>query len=135
MSKKIFFIAGLLIPIIFFVGWLSLLEYRLVNIPEVKIAVRGFDPRNLLSGHYLLLQPDWNQTDCHQFADNICPQERFRDYYAYYVSEEKALELERLLRQSETQAYLVLSFPIQATPMVKNLEINGQSWIQAAPAK
>ena len=73
MPKKIVQILPI-IPVLFFIGWIGYLKISEINAPQYQIAVRSYDPRDLLSGHYLSLRPDWFHTDCGQFDAGRCPQ-------------------------------------------------------------
>lgn len=66
MNKKL--IAALSLPVIFMAGWTGILNFeRYGSQHDVIIAVSGYDPRDLLSGHYIDLSLNWKDTDCSQF--------------------------------------------------------------------
>lgn len=130
MNKKYLSLAGLLLPIVFFIGLIAQLQIAAWDLPIVRVAVRGYDPRDLLSGHYLNLRVDWEKTDCFQFSDNQCPEQRFRSRYVYYIPETKARPLEKLLTEPDLDTQLVFSYPSKGLPQVLDLEINGKSWIE-----
>lgn len=66
MNKKL--IAALSLPVIFMAGWMGILSFERCSIQhDVIIAVSGYDPRDLLSGHYIDLSLNWKDTDCSQF--------------------------------------------------------------------
>lgn len=123
MSKKNLYIIGLIIPVLFFVGWIASLELSMYNKPHVVIAVRGYDPRDLISGHYLRLQLDWSKTDCSQFEDNICPKNKFDWTYRYYVPEHEALPLERKLVSGKYDAYLHFIMFDNRKPQIVDFQI------------
>ena len=60
MSKKRILIL-LLLPIVYFIGWISYLVVAEIGVPQVKIYAEGYDPRDLLSGHYLQLKLNWQK--------------------------------------------------------------------------
>ncbi len=130
MNKKLLALL-LALPVIYFIGWIGYLKISELNAPQVKVAVRGYDPRDLLSGHYLNLQTDWNRTDCRQFEENICPKERFEYVYRYYVPEHDALKLEKLMFRENVQAELLFVLPDGAAPRIKGFLINGRPWAKA----
>lgn len=127
MLKK-FIPVLLFIPVVYFVGWAGYLKISEINAPQYKIAVRGYDPRDLLSGHYLHLQPDWKKTDCKQFPDKSCPKSDFQYSYRYYVPEQAAPLLEKMLQQNNLQSELLFVWPKHSEPRVKNLLLNGKPW-------
>ena len=50
------------------------------SLPEVTLRISGYDPRDLLSGHYIVYTIDWDDTDCKQFKDRQCPISEFRQH-------------------------------------------------------
>ena len=44
---------------------------------DIKLPVMGYDPRDLLSGHYIQYQIDWEKADCNQFEDSVCHKDNF----------------------------------------------------------
>lgn len=118
--KKQISILLLTIPAIILLGWLGMLHFPYVSAPKVTIAVSGYDPRDLLSGHYLNLRLDWDKTECKQFADNICPKERFKENYRYYLPEEEAKAAEKELFKQDTEAFLEFSLPTKGEPLIQN---------------
>lgn len=128
---KIIIVAGVMLPVIFFAGWIGMLEWQLAEAPEVKIAARGYDPRDLLSGHYLNLTLDWNATDCTQFKKDKCPFKRFDLYYRFYMPEKEAKELDLLIRRrTDFDINLIFSYPQNGSPRLKNMLINQTPWKQ-----
>ena len=70
MSKKfIGIILGL--PILFLGIWGVILSFQINSGIEVRLPIMGYDPRDLLSGHYILYQIDWESADCKQFENAI----------------------------------------------------------------
>lgn len=127
MKNNKFLAAALALPLIFLLLWLIFLQVKASG-PTVVVAMRGYDPRDLLSGHYLRLQPDWEKTDCTQFSDQICPREAFADHYRYYLPETAAPILEK--QQDEGQADFAIRFyyKVGEEPFIKELLLNGQPW-------
>lgn len=126
---KIIIVAGVMLPVLFFIGWIGMLEWQLNQAPEVKIAARGYDPRDLLSGHYLNLVLDWDATDCGQFRKAQCPSSRFDLYYRFYLPEKDAQKLDLLIRRrTDLMIDLIFSYPKNGSPQLKNMQINQMPW-------
>lgn len=85
------------IPFLALLGWMGYLELQYASAPRVMVAVSGYDPRDILSGHYLNLAPEWDKTDCRQFAGGICPQARFERVYRYYLPQMTLCTLKKRL--------------------------------------
>lgn len=130
MSKKRILIL-LLLPIVYFIGWISYLVVAEIGVPQVKIYAEGYDPRDLLSGHYLQLKLNWQKTDCLQFEDHKCPKDRFAPVYRFYIPEQEAQNLEKLIRNPDTKTELIFTYPEKREPKIKELWINGSKWSQA----
>lgn len=63
MNKTTLFAVGL--PIAVLGAWLAQLEWRESSGTTVRLAVRGFDPRDILAGHYLTYTVDYGPAgDC-----------------------------------------------------------------------
>ena len=87
MKKRILLMAALALPVIFLAVWAASVEYKIKHAQEITIRAEGFDPRSLISGHYLSLRLNWQETDCRQFSDNLCHPSRFQSVYNYYLPE------------------------------------------------
>ena len=104
--------------------------------PEVTLRIQGFDPRDLLSGHYISYDIDWENSDCSQFENNVCPVDRFRLFsrhygYRFYIPEQHAAELDRRFRAafSNNDVFeIVYAYSSRFRPMAKKLLINGKDW-------
>lgn len=127
---------------------------------EVIIPIEGFDPRDLLSGHYLIytvkygfsdkdgcpassipatvcLQPEpvkvYESGDlpahCTQFIRGQCDDSaRFTaGIERFYITEKHARTLDRLVR--DRKGSLVLSVTPDGDAAIKNLLIEGKSWL------
>ena len=92
---------------------------------------KHYDPRDLLSGHYLQLKLNWQKTDCLQFEDRKCPKDRFAPVYRFYIPEQEAQNLEKLIRNPDTKTELIFTYPEKREPKIKELWINGSKWSQA----
>lgn len=125
------------IPFVCLVVWTLFLAWQRNHGTEVKVAVMGYDPRDLLSGHYIQYQIDWDKTDCTQFENNICPKKNFcREGHwgrqcRFYVPEEYAKQLDELFRKRnnpQTAFEVIYSYAPGQEPMAKELLIGGKNW-------
>ena len=137
MNKKLLFVI-FAIPFVCLSFWALFLTQQINTGKEVRVRIMGYDPRDLLSGHYIQYQIDWAQTDCSQFSYNRCPNDEFcnetlwgRKQCRFYVPEKHAEELDRLFRrrnQTDMIFEVVYSYKENFEPIAKQLLINGQSW-------
>lgn len=126
-SKKFLILFSL--PLFFMLAVTVYLKISRNLAPEVKIAATGYDPRSLISGHYLQLSLDWDTTDCSQFSDAKCPGKYdFQAVYRFYVSEDQARDLENQVRQPGVKTELLFALPAFGEPQLKKLLINGKEW-------
>lgn len=51
--------AAVLVPVVVFISWWLSLVLALARAHEVTLAIKGYDPRDLLSGHYLRYTVDY----------------------------------------------------------------------------
>ncbi len=120
------------LPVLFFAAWLGFIHYEISSGEPVKMSIKGYDPRDLLSGHYIRFQIDWDKTDCGQFAKGECPIGLFRKYHKeygrFYVPEKYALALEKEIGNVENKAEMVYSYREGKPPYIINLLVNGKSW-------
>lgn len=121
----------LLIPFIGMCCWVFYYAHFVKNATEVILPITGYDPRNLLSGHYIEFQIDWSKANCRQ-ADwrGSCPRGDFRGVNRYYVPENKAHELERLINNNRFVSEIVFAYKPGTRPVAKELLIDGQPWNQ-----
>lgn len=129
MQKNLKLILGLSLPIVFFVCWISALEYRINHAEEITIRAEGYDPRSLISGHYMRLRLNWQETDCSQFNDNLCHPNRFESIYKYYIPEEYAQTLDKLVSKKHVKVDLIFAYPKDKNPYLKRMNLNGQYWL------
>ena len=141
MNKKLLLLVFFLPFLVLFCWCVFLYQQRESGI-DIKVAIRGYDPVDLLSGHYISYQIDWDKTDCTQFPDEICPKERFcKDSRwgrecRFYIPEKYARQLDSLFRQYIWQSRkeknmtfeVVYSYNKARKPMAKQLLINGKDW-------
>ena len=128
MSKSSLLALALVFPIVVLGIWTARIDYKIKKAPEITIRAEGYDPRNLISGHYLNLRLNWQETDCSQFSDNLCHPSRFKSIYNYYLPEYAAQELDRIILKEKLAIDLVFAYPQNKQPHLKRLLINGQKW-------
>lgn len=137
MLKNYLKLILMIAPALLLLGWVSVLSYQLHNGKEVVLRIRGYDPRSLLSGHYIQYQIDWENSDCGQFANGDCPIEEFsralfKGYWGqngrFYVSEKQANDLDRAVRNGENVAEIVYSYREGRKPYALRLQINGKAF-------
>lgn len=151
-SKRGVLIA-LIIPIIALMMLASYKRYIFLTGEQVALSITGYDPRDLLSGHYVEYTIDYGVKDicrdafnksgyiclnpkmftrerpyhCSLFIKGNCNGSRFEaGIERYYVPEKDAKRLEELIRSQK--ASVVLSVLKNGKAQVKDLLVNGQSW-------
>lgn len=134
MNKKLWILA-LAFPWICLVVWTLSLTVQRNRGTEVTVRVMGYDPRDLLSGHYIAYEIDWEHTDCTQFASGICPRDEFcREarwgrQCRFYVPESQAQQLDDLFRHRGNDKFEVIyAYTPGQIPLAKQMLINGQDW-------
>ena len=133
MKSKL--LAGILLtPFFILILWVAFLCYQRHSGMEITVAVRGYDPRDLLSGHYISYQIDWDKTDCNQFPNGICPKEdfckeaRWGRQCRYYIPEKYAGQLDRLFWNRQLTFNIVYSYHPGKKAIAKKMLIDGQDW-------
>jgi uncharacterized membrane-anchored protein len=157
MNKRLLLLCGLLVP---FVGIIFLAGYKefVINSgKEFTLKVRGFDPRDLLSGHYITYQIDFDipglcsaesvtravclAADGNHFASPTaamcdypllgeCRHGRFRSgLERFYIPQAEAGRLDHAVRKGE--GAIVVSVTPAGERVVKELLIQGQRWQNA----
>ncbi len=139
MKNKILLLI-LLIPVICLFVWNCFLWYDKDSGTEITVRISGYDPRDLLSGHYIRYTIDWNKTDLQQFEDKNFTKDDFVDSlnktsYRFYVSETHAKYLDKLLMESwnvkeedKKTVEVVYSYKKGKHPIAKKLLVNGQPY-------
>lgn len=137
MIKKYLKLILMIAPALLLLAWVSVLSYQQYRGKEVVLSIKGYDPRSLLSGHYIQYQIDWEDSDCTQFDDEVCPEEEFNKALfdgrwgqngRFYVSEKQAKDLDRAVRDSENKAEIIYSYRQRQRPYALRLLINGQQF-------
>lgn len=137
-NKLLLFI--LLIPVICLFVWNCFLWYDKDSGTEITVRISGYDPRDLLSGHYIRYRIDWDNTDLKQFENKPFTRPEFltsmnKNSYRFYVSEKHAKYLDKILMESNNMkekdkkiVEVVYSYKKGKHPIAKQLLINGQSY-------
>ncbi len=132
MHKKIQNILIIFTPFFLITSWVGYIIYSISLGTEVKLRIQGYDPRDLLAGYYIEYTIDWNNTDCRQFENNICPEEEFAkknlNRGRFYTTKEDAQQLEKELQDSNNKAEIIYSYHKNKYPYALRLLINGKSW-------
>lgn len=156
MSKSLRLGVALMIPIIALSVMAGLRHYRQSSGQEVILPIQGYDPRDLLSGHYLRYSVDYGVVEsctyshtgpaviclrpdsafrmgteapynCEVFIRGRCKTGRFvAGIERFYIPEEGSMELDRRVRGKE--AALLLSVNQNGKAVIKDLLFNGRSW-------
>lgn len=126
MLKKYSYAVLVFLPILIVLIWVASINIELAKAKQVTIRIKGYDPRDLLSGHYIYYQIDWNNTDCTQFEDNTCPRKAFKNAHRFYIDETKASDLEKKLQNTDNIAEIIFSYRRGYTPLAQKLLINGK---------
>ena len=120
------------LPVVLLLAWVAFLWWQVAAGALVKIKIKGYDPRDLLAGHYILYELDWEAADCSQFAGGKCPKEEFERFDAargrFYVPQQLALALEQDIQNSANTAEMVFSYRAGYRPYARSLLINGRNW-------
>jgi len=117
----------LLLPIIVLAGSMLRLSY-MSNFEKVEIAVQGYDPKDFFSGYYMYLRPDWEKTDCTQFADDKCPKDNFNKTYTFYIKREQSEKLTQKVNAGVVK--LQFSYSPGFEPIITDLFVDGKSFIE-----
>ncbi len=123
-----------LAPTVLIAAWAAQFEIARALQPSMRVAIVGYDPRDLLRGHHLEFRLDLRGVDgvpcaclrpdpadplrpVAEPADCAAPPpvcDHFiaapRQVFRYYASEERALDLERLLTRTPGGASVVVHF-------------------------
>jgi uncharacterized membrane-anchored protein len=156
ISSKKFVIAALALPIICLAGLAVHKASVRQTGQEITLNITGYDPRDLLSGHYLIYNIDYQTPDlcatdmqsersvyvcpeqgilhvdsqprgCTVFIAGRCEGRRFiAGVERFYIPQEHALPLERLV--IDKRGSVVLSVSASGKAQVKELLIEGQPW-------
>ena len=154
-SKKSILIV-LIVPIIALLTLAIYKKYVFLTGQQITLPITGYDPRDLLSGYYLIYTVEYDiEQICHDqkyredkiayiclkprsfsyikpyncdlFIKGVCNKRIFKaGIERYYIPKKHAKRLEKLVRSHK--ASIVLSVPKNGDAQVKDLLINGKSW-------
>ena len=129
MNKENHLIYWLFLPFFGIALWLGYFALFIEGSAEVRLPITGYDPRNLLSGHYVAYRIDWAKADCFQ-ADwqGKCPVDKFKTSYRFYVPERTASSIERAINKADVQTEIVFSYRKSGTAVARDLLIDGRSF-------
>lgn len=128
-NRQILFITAICFPILLLSIWISSLYIKINSRDTVRVVVTGYDPRDLLSGHYVVLRPLWYETDCSQFVGGKCHEENFEYTYRYYLPENDAILLDSIIsRQRDLKLELEFAYVFNEEPVIKDFFINEKGW-------
>ncbi len=144
MNNKIYLLFLFVAPLLCLMAWTGSLYMQRSNGVDIKVAVTGYDPRDLLSGHYISYTIDWDKTDCSQFPDGVCRADEFCDGFfkertfwginrqcRFYVPEQYARSLDTLFRNRNNEDMVfevIYSYSKGHKAIAKQLLINGKDW-------
>ena len=123
--KKYFILIVLLLPTFFFMGWIGILLNRLDGARLVEVPITGYDPRDILRGHYLLYQIDRRYFSRSDYPDCQFPA---GSNNRYFIPESESAELDTLFRQNRHQFSIVFSCRKGHPAIAKELLIDGHDW-------
>ena len=126
--KKYLFLIGLFFPACIFAVWICLLAKQVAMGQSVRIEIEGYDPRDLLAGHYILYQNNWESVQ-ERTKQTLCRAEDFSGSHRFYIPQEYASQLDRLFSTRRRYKFEVeYSCNEGKKPIAKNLLINGVNW-------
>lgn len=156
--KKIYL--AVLIPCLVLATLASYHQYLIETAPEFEFEVEGYDPRDLLAGHYLQFRIKYKSDtkcdkshrpasmcllpqerliltekplECENWISGRCDGAQFRDdLNRYYVPQDRAQELETKLRNGKASVKIAVG---KGNAVIKALLIDGRPWKEAAPAQ
>ncbi len=152
-------ISLLLLPIIILILWAIYHEINSNNGTEVTLNITGYDPRDLLSGHYLTYQinyPKINIAQCQEYRSmgevflNLdtgeisdtktttdtwlmgrCGHNNFNSgLNKFYIPQKYAKELDNILRTGKFPASIKVMITNSGKGYVKQLYFDGMPWQQ-----
>lgn len=160
MNRRILLIAALALPILALGVDAFMHHLQRASGEAVTLPIEGFDPRDLLSGHYLQYQVDYGvengcdgyigsasvclrptrgiyprgdlPADCGLFIQGHCDDHGIflANIERFYIPEEYAQSLEDKVR--DHQGELALSVDRQGNAAIRDLLIDGKPWKEVA---
>ena len=138
--KNKFILTLLFLPVICLFIWNCFLWYDKDSGTEITVRISGYDPRDLLSGHYIRYRIDWDKTDPLQFKNKFFTKQDFmnrlnKKSLRFYVPEKHAKYLDKILMESSNIkeedkkiVEVVYSYKKGKHPIAKKLLINGKDY-------
>ncbi|MDR2901911.1 MAG: hypothetical protein LBU87_02225 [Lactobacillales bacterium] len=118
----------LFLPLAVFMAWNIYMFSITKEGATVHLPITGYDPKNLLSGHYIDYRINWTKADCRQFRDNICPKKEFKGTERMYIPEKYAAQLDRMLASNIYTFEILYAYREGRRPIVKDMLINNRPW-------
>lgn len=154
MQTKKALLAALIFPILALILLTAYKKYKLAFGKEVQLSISGYDPRDLLSGHYLTYRVDYDAKNicskvtrkvpgyicleprrfhfskpegCKLFIKGTCNRNRFEaGIERYYIPESEAKRLDKDVRSNKGS--IVIMVAANGKAQIKELLIDGKSW-------
>ncbi len=135
--KRYLYPLFLALPFFLLLSWAIGLHYQKMTMPEIELPIKGYDPRDLLAGHYIQYEIDWNNANCMQFENEVCPKEVFShtgyNVPRFYIPEKDAKRLDTLFRRGmyknkKVTFSIIYAYTPGVQPIAKRLLINGKDW-------
>ncbi len=110
--KNKFLLLIFFIPVFCLFLWACFLEYDKNSGRKILVTIKGYDPRDLLSGHYIRYVIDWGKTDINQFNNKPFTQQEFikslnKKSMKFYVPEKYLKQLNFILSQNTTFNFII----------------------------
>lgn len=155
IKNKMSLVAALIFPVIILGALVAYKQFIFSEGQEIVLPIKGYDPRDLLSGHYLIYRVQYgvegicansNQgeqeafvcletntfsfekpSECRELIQGACISGEFQaGIERFYVPEEKARQLESKIM--EKSASISISILPSGKAQVKDLFFDGKSW-------
>jgi hypothetical protein len=153
MNQRILLIVGLTLPLLALSGLIAHKESIIRSGKEFTLKITGFDPRDLLSGHYITYRIDYgvddlcnkggkqficlqetgphyvtqNKSDCDYPVQGYCRGSQFDSgLERFYIPQADAMTLDKAVRTGDGS--LVISVTHSGHKAVKELLIKGERW-------
>ncbi|MGI5864830.1 MAG: GDYXXLXY domain-containing protein [Myxococcales bacterium] len=157
-KRRIAALVALLLPVVGTIGLIVRGELALRG-SEWRFKITGYDPRDLLRGHYLVYRIDWSERPVDSECADCClclnridgkqivtrvecqearsceawlPVESIDDLQRYYIPEDAPRQLEAAVMAGRGE--LVLSFSKRGGLVIKDLLVDGKPWRDALRA-
>jgi len=125
--KKYLSLLILLFPTLFMIGWITVLTNRVAESEVVEVPITGYDPRSLLTGHYLRYDIDSRVFKSIQADYPECKLPKPRER-RYNIPEKQAEQLDALFRSNRYHFSILFSCQAGHKAIATDLLIEGQDW-------